>query len=189
VQKASWSPPKTSESTTMVGGIDFKNVHFSYPARPDVPVLVDFSLSIPPNTTTAIVGSSGAGKSTVVALIQRLYDVTNGSICIDGQDLRSLNLSWLRTQLGYVQQEPQLFGMSVRENVTYGVDRHVDQDELMAVCRKANADDFIMSWPKQYETLVGESGIQLSGGQKQRLAIARALLVNPRILCLDEATR
>jgi len=174
--------------SSMEGAIDFNNVQFSYPSRPNVPVLQNISLSIAPNTTAALVGSSGAGKSTVVALMQRFYDVASGSITIDGNDIRDLDLKWLRSNIGYVQQEPQLFGMTIRENVTYGVDREVTSEELENVCRKANAHEFIVGWPKAYETLVGERGVKLSGGQKQRLAIARALLVDPRILLLDEAT-
>lgn len=151
-------------------------------------MLEDFSLSIPANTTTALVGASGAGKSTIVALIQRFYDVTSGSITIDGYDIRELDLQSMRRCIGYVQQEPSIFGISVRENIAYGVDRHVSDQELEAVCRKANAHEFISKWPKGYDTLVGERGVKLSGGQKQRLAIARSLLVDPRILLLDEAT-
>jgi ABC-type multidrug transport system fused ATPase/permease subunit len=172
----------------MNGAVGFTNVSFCYPSRPTVPVLKDFSLEIRANTTTALVGSSGAGKSTVVALLQRFYDVDSGSITIDGNDIRDLNLQWLRSNIGYVQQEPTMFGLTCRENVTYGVDRQVPQEELEAVCRKANCHDFVMDWPQQYDTMVGERGVKLSGGQKQRLAIARALLVDPRILLLDEAT-
>lgn len=180
--------PGIISTSSMNGVVSFNNVDFAYPSRPDIVVLKNFSLEIPSNTTCALVGPSGAGKSTVVALMQRFYDITGGSISIDGHDIRDLDLSWLRSNIGYVQQEPQLFGLSVRENITYGVDREVGEDELDVVCRKANAYDFVMKWPKRYDTLVGERGVKLSGGQKQRLAIARALLVDPKILLLDEAT-
>ena len=161
-------PPLKPES--MEGAVTFENVSFSYPSRSNVPVLKNFSLTVAPNTTAALVGSSGAGKSTVVALLQRFYDVDSGSIQIDGNDIRSLDLSWLRQRIGYVQQEPSLFGLSVRENIAYGVtDREVTQEELEAVCQKANAHDFITKWPNGYDTLVGERGVKLSGGQKQRL--------------------
>ena len=172
----------------MKGAIAFHNVSFEYPSRPDIQVLIDFSLQVEPNSTVALVGASGAGKSTVVALLQRFYEVSAGSITIDGIDIRQLDLQWLRSHIGYVQQEPQLFGMSVRENVTYGLNRDVSDSELEEVCRKANAYEFIQKFPKGYQTLVGERGVRLSGGQKQRLAIARSLLVDPRILLLDEAT-
>jgi ABC-type multidrug transport system fused ATPase/permease subunit len=137
---------------------------------------------------TALVGSSGAGKSTIVALLQRFYDINSGSITIDGNELTELDLPWLRSKIGYVQQEPQLFGLSVRDNLLYGVDRDVSQSELEKACHDANAHEFITTWPEGYDTLVGERGIKVSGGQKQRLAIARALLTNCSILLLDEAT-
>jgi len=175
--------PKTVE-----GNVEFHGVEFAYPSRPDLLVLQDYSLTIPANTTTALVGSSGGGKSTVVSLLQRLYDISAGKITIDGNDISQLDLSWLRRHIGYVQQEPHLFGLTVRENLLYGVTREVSQEELENICRDANAHDFIASWPDKYDTLVGERGVKLSGGQKQRIAIARALLTDCRILLLDEAT-
>jgi len=135
-----------------------------------------------------LVGSSGTGKSTVVALLQRFYDINSGSIQIDNNELTDLDLQWLRSNIGYVQQEPQLFGLSIRENLLYGVNRKVSQEEIEQACIDANAHDFITSWSEGYDTLVGERGVKLSGGQKQRVAIARALLTNCSILLLDEAT-
>jgi ABC-type multidrug transport system fused ATPase/permease subunit len=170
------------------GAIELRHVSFCYPSRKDVPVLQDINLTIPENTTAAFVGSSGAGKSTVVNLIQRFYDVNAGSIVINGVDIRRYDLPWLRKNIGYVQQEPQLFGLTVKENLCYGLDREVSQSEIEKVCQDANAHDFISQWPQKYDTLVGERGVKLSGGQRQRISIARALLVDPSILLLDEAT-
>jgi ATP-binding cassette subfamily B protein len=178
----------TRPTTPLRGAIQFSNVHFSYPTRPETLVLKSFNLIVRANTTTALVGQSGAGKSTVVALLQRFYDANLGSVTIDAHDVRELDLKWLRSSIACVAQEPVLFGLSCRENIVFGVDREVSKGELESVCRKANCHDFILEWPKGYDTLVGERGVKLSGGQKQRLAIARALLVNPRILILDEAT-
>jgi len=174
--------------SSISGAIEFQNVSFSYRSRKDVPILQDINLTIPENTTAAFVGSSGAGKSTVVNLIQRFYDVSSGSIIINGIDIRGYDVSCLRKNIGYVQQEPQLFGLTVKENLCYGLDRDVSQDEIEKVCQKANAHDFISQWPQRYDTLVGERGVKLSGGQRQRISIARALLVDPSILLLDEAT-
>lgn len=173
---------------SMEGNIELEHVSFTYLSRPDQKVLNDVSIRMPANSTTALVGSSGAGKSTIVSLLQRFYDINEGSIRIDGHPLETLDLRWLRSKIGYVQQEPQLFGMTVRENMLYGVSRDVSQEELEAASKDAHAHEFISTWPDGYDTLVGERGVKLSGGQKQRVAIARALLTNCRILLLDEAT-
>jgi len=173
---------------SITGRVEFDNVYFSYPSRPSQPILEGVSLTIPANTTTALVGSSGAGKSTIVSLLQRFYDHEGGKITVDGHDIKDLDLAWLRRNIGYVQQEPNLFGLTIRENMLYGVDREVSQKELEDVSRDAHAHEFIVSMPEGYDTLVGERGVRLSGGQKQRVAIARALLTDCRILLLDEAT-
>lgn len=189
------APPSSREGNkepikpeSMTGDIRFEDVSFSYPSRPAQPILERVSLTIPANKTTALVGTSGAGKSTVISLLQRFYDINSGKITIDGRDITSLDLRWLRQQMGYVQQEPNLFGLTIRENMLYGVERDVSQEELEKASKDAHAHEFISKMPEGYDTLVGERGVKLSGGQKQRVAIARALLTNCRILLLDEAT-
>jgi len=183
-------PRTLTKPKSMEGRIRFENVCFNYPSRPSINVLDGFTLSIPPGSTTALVGSSGSGKSTVISLIQRFYEVNSGSLFVDENEIKDLDLRWLRQHIGYVQQEPQLFGLSVRDNLLYGVpdDETVSQERIEQACRDANCHDFISSWPEGYNTLVGERGVKLSGGQKQRISIARALITDCRILLLDEAT-
>jgi len=187
-ERAKTTTTTTTKNIKLEGAIEFENVSFSYPTRPDSVVLEDFTLSIPKGSTTAVVGPSGAGKSTLVSLLERFYDVDAGTIKIDGTDIRMLDLHFLRRNMGYVQQEPTLFARTVRDNVSFGLSTPVSDEEILAACRKANAYDFVTAWSEGLDTAVGERGIQLSGGQKQRLAIARAILLNPSILLLDEAT-
>ncbi|GAB4827247.1 ATP-binding cassette sub- B member 9 [Ancistrocladus abbreviatus] len=169
------------------GEIELKDVHFRYPARPDVQIFLGFSLYISSGKTAALVGQSGSGKSTVISLVERFYDPDAGEVLIDGVNLKRLQLKWLRQQIGLVSQEPILFATTIKENIAYGKEG-VTIEEIRRAIELANAAKFIDKLPKGLDTMVGEHGTQLSGGQKQRVAIARAILKNPRILLLDEAT-
>ncbi|XP_062313920.1 LOW QUALITY PROTEIN: bile salt export pump [Osmerus eperlanus] len=169
------------------GDIEFHNVTFNYPSRPDVKILDDLSMAIEAGETTAFVGPSGSGKSTTIQLIQRFYNPKEGMVTLDGHDVRSLNIQWLRSLIGVVEQEPVLFSTTIAENIRFGRPG-VTMDDIIQATKEANAYNFIMELPQRFNTLVGEGGGQMSGGQKQRIAIARALIRNPRILLLDMAT-
>lgn len=182
LSSGSYKPP----SDTVEGIIEFKNVSFAYGQHPVV--LNDISFICQPGNMIALLGGPGSGKSTLVNLLPRFYDYTSGLIDLDGVDLKKYSRNYLRKQIGVVEQEPFLFSRSIRENITYGVDREVNDDELFAASKAAAIHDVILSFSKGYETMVGEKGVTLSGGQKQRVAIARTLLKNPKILILDDAT-
>ncbi|KAJ3261916.1 Multidrug resistance protein 1 [Chytriomyces hyalinus] len=179
------------------GNVTFTNVKFHYPQRPDVPILKNFSLTVPAGSTVALVGASGSGKSTIVKLLERFYDCVDGQVTVDGIPIRDINVGWLRKQIGIVSQEPVLFDRTVRENLLIGMtenhpesvfDKATLDAKIEHACRVANAWDFIQALPEGLNTSVGESGGMMSGGQKQRIAIARAVMRDPKILLLDEAT-
>ncbi|KAJ1563747.1 tRNA N6-adenosine threonylcarbamoyltransferase, partial [Nowakowskiella sp. JEL0078] len=173
-------------SGELKGQIEFQNVDFSYPSRPDVSILKEFSLKVKPGMTVAFVGPSGSGKSTTVGLVQRFYDTLAGSVLIDDVNIKDYNVRWLRSKIGVVSQEPVLFNTTIKQNILLGSTGDMSQSQLIKVCEKANCHNFISKLPDGYDTVVSTS--QLSGGQKQRIAIARALIKDPKILLLDEAS-
>lgn len=177
--------PDALHLATVKGSVEFRNVTFGY--APEQPVLHNVSFKVHPGETIAIVGPSGAGKTTVVNLLARFYDVTEGTIYVDGHDVRKVRLETMRRHIGLVSQETILFSVSLKENIRYGK-KEASDEQVITAAKAADLHDFILDLPDGYETKIGEDGIKLSGGQKQRMSIARAILADPRILILDDAT-
>ncbi|CAK9081631.1 ABC transporter B family member 25 (ABC transporter ABCB.25) (OsABCB25) (Protein ALS1 homolog) (Protein ALUMINUM SENSITIVE 1) (OsALS1) [Durusdinium trenchii] len=173
---------------TVKGHLKLRGIQFRYRSRPDSIVLKGIDMEMPPGTTTALVGKSGGGKSTLVHLLMRFYEPTAGEIILDGKDTKLLSSKSVRQCCGFVAQDTQLFSCSIEENLSYGLGRDHSKEEVIEACKAANAHEFILEMEEGYETRVGEKGIMLSGGQKQRLAVARCFLRKPRMLFLDEAT-
>lgn len=185
IQKSNASGIQISDP--VAGFIEFQEVEFSYPSRPETRVLNNLNFSIKPGQKVALVGQSGAGKSTITQLLMRFYERTSGEIRLDGNRIENIDLHHLRRNIGIVPQEVLLFGGTIEENIRYGKP-YAGLDEIKSAAEKANAWEFIQSFPEGLQTVVGERGVKLSGGQRQRIAIARAILKNPSILILDEAT-
>lgn len=187
-QELAMSQP-LQQGKQVTGNIQFNHVRFAYPSRPDTVTLQDFNLNIRAGEKVALVGSSGAGKSTIASLLLGFYQPNQGQLLFDGVIAQEIGVERIREHIAIVEQEPALFSGSILENIAYSLSgKEVDLEAVVQAAKQANADDFILSFPEGYDTLVGERGVQLSGGQKQRIAIARALIKDPRILILDEAT-